>query len=120
MSIKQEIFLSHYPQLKSAILLNHDIVSHYVISDYWNKVSKHNIANFYQFVSELFHLASLQAPQTIKEFFQHPEIKLSYDEIQPTHCLYILAKGSFNGIDYEVKATSEHKYHKTHYILDSV
>lgn len=75
---------------------------------------------FYKFIYELFSKANNFAPDTIKEFFKHPEYQLDYDVEDPQSSLYILSKGQFNGVNYVVKATSFNKYAMHNYILQKV
>lgn len=72
------------------------------------------------FFYSLTSFASQYASDTIKKIF-----KLSQDgdtiEIENNekgHSLYPLAEGTFNGVTYTVRATSEHKYHNHEYIIE--
>lgn len=79
---------------------------------------KESEGNFYEFAIALFDCASANAPDTIKVYFENKDFKLDYDLEAPSHILYVLAKGHFNGKDYFVKATSENKYLKEDYIFE--
>lgn len=96
-----------------------DVAYSYV--DYFGSHPKVGQGDFCKFVIDLFNLASMRAPDTIKEFFKQKDtIVLDYDKKETGASLYILAKGSFGDFNYLVKATSTNKYHKHLYILEAV
>lgn len=93
----------------------------YSVVEYFGSHPKVKQGDFSKFVVDLFNVASMRAPDTIKEFFKRKDtVTLDYDEHEKGAVLYILAKGSFNGFDYLVKATSTNKYNKEAYILQPV
>ena len=93
----------------------------YSVVEYFGSHPKVKQGDFSKFVVDLFNVASMRAPDTIKEFFKRKDtVTLDYDEHEKGAVLYILAKGSFNGFDYLVKATSTNKYNKEAYILQAV
>lgn len=93
----------------------------YTYVEYFGQSLKVGSGDFCKFVIDLFNVASMRAPDTIKEFFKHKDdITLDYDEHEKGAVLYILAKGSFGDSNYVVKATSTHKYNKPSYILEAV
>lgn len=98
------------------------VIAQYHVIDFWEKwdgvFKKENNGNFYEFALELFDLANARASDTIKLYFDHKDFPLDYDGENSSHALYILAKGEFNGQEYFVKATSEHKYHNDNYVFD--
>lgn len=93
----------------------------YSCVSYFGSTPKVATGDFCQFVIDLFNIASMRAADTIKEFFKQKDtIVLDYDEKEKGASLYILAKGSFGGFNYLVKATSTNKYNKHLYILEAV
>lgn len=93
----------------------------YSCVEYFGSNPKVRNGDFCKFVIDLFNVASMRAPDTIKEFFKQKDtVTLDYDETDKGAVLYILAKGRFGEFNYLVKATSANKYHKEQYILQPV
>lgn len=93
----------------------------YSCVEYFGTNPKVRNGDFCKFVVDLFNVASMRAPDMIKEFFKNRDtVVLEYDEEDKGAVLYILAKGSFGDFNYVVKATSANKYHKELYILEAV
>lgn len=120
MTNKTDMFMQFYPNAVSEMTKHDGVVTSYAISDYWDEPKKEGAGDFCDFIIALFSYANMNAPNTIKKFFDHRDIKLDYDVNNPTYCLYVLGKGVFNGVHYRVRATSEHKYHDNQYVLDIV
>jgi hypothetical protein len=93
----------------------------YSCVEYFGTHPKVRNGDFCKFVVDLFNVASMRAPDTIKEFFKNRDtVVLEYDKEDKGAVLYILAKGTFGEFNYLVKATSANKYHKELYILEAV
>lgn len=93
----------------------------YSCVEYFGTNPKVNNGDFCKFVIDLFNVASMRAPDTIKEFFKNKDnVTLDYDEKDKGSVLYILAKGCFGEFNYLVKATSANKYNKNLYILEAL
>lgn len=111
-----------YDNVHDFAIEHHGACSQFHVVDFWEKYNglfkKESEGNFYEFAIALFDCASANAPDTIKVHFENKDFKLDYDLETPSHILYALAKGHFNGKDYFVKATSENKYLKEDYIFE--
>lgn len=72
------------------------------------------------FFFNLTSFASLFAPDTIKRVlnFYRDGVAIEIEKNEKGHSLYPLAEGTFNGVTYTVRATSEHKYHQHEYIIE--
>lgn len=73
--------------------------------------------DFYAFAISLIDKANMYAPNTIKSYIGNTDVKVDYDLEKLDHALYVLAKGIFNGKEYQIKATSENKYNKSKYVF---
>lgn len=85
------------------------------VSDYFGRIERTDSGDFFDFIRKLASVSNSQAVNTIKTFFDRKDIKLGYDDEEKNSTAYILGKGTFNGVNYEVRATSTFKYDESNY-----
>jgi len=121
MKTVKDLFGEFYPNAVDELEKHPEQDVEYSVVEYFGNYPKVMQGDFGKFVVDLFNVASMRAPDTIKKFFKQKDtVTLDYDEHEKGAALYILAKGRFNGFDYLVKATSTNKYNKEAYILQPV
>ncbi len=87
----------------------------FVVSDTFEAVKKHLSGDFFDFIHHLLSVGNRQAVYSIKGTFNNPDIEV---HVFNGEALYPLAKGTFNGVSYQVRATSLNKYNQDQYLID--
>ena len=120
MNTTAKIYISDYPNAVSFWQGFDDVQletkQSAVISNYWEDSKKMLELTPYEFIDSLFGFANRTAADSIKRFFS---TQVTLDTLNG-QSLYVLAKASYQGKQYHVLATSEHKYHCEHYHLVEV
>lgn len=116
---RQELLVMVYPKAGDLWPVNGDSTREYSVSDYFGMTTRLQEGDFFDFIRSLVGVSNRFADVTIKKFFDRKDIVLDYDEEFPTHALYILGTGVFNGITYTAKAISTYKYNEEQYVIEA-
>lgn len=85
------------------------------ISDYNEILIQESNGSFFDFIFKIINFANAHSVRSIKQIFDDENFVNELNNKGET--LYIIAKGSFNGRNFLVKATSSNKYISENYIL---